>query len=337
MKIFVSAPLGRIVRDTFFTPDACARLERHFDVSYSPLDRQLLPEEIKQYAGDADVLMTGWGHSMITAQALEGTSIKLIAHTGGSVANCVSPDVYDAGIRVISGNELYAESVAEGAIAYMLLALRRMSDYVQCIRQGGWELPQGTEGLLDQTVGIIGLGAISRHLIRMLKPFRVKLKIYSGHTIDPAYLIENDATQVSLEEIFSTCKIVSLHSALTDSTKGMIGKAQFDLLPDGAVFINTARGAIIREDEMIEALKENRFRAVLDVYEKEPLDVDSSLRTLPNVYCIPHKGGPTQDRRPMVVKALAEDIFRFSRGEAMQHEITKERGKRMTREQSKGS
>ena len=332
MKIFVSAPQKGIVATTFFTPEMRAFLDEHFQVVYSPEDRQLLPEELVQYAKDADVLVTGWGHGMVNAELLKQTSVKILAHTGGSVANCVDPDVYLAGIRVISGNPLYAESVAEGAIAYMLLGLRRMHDFVEEVRAGGWQPTFGTEGLLDQTVGIVGLGAISRELIRMLKPFRVKLKIYSGHRIDEAYLAENDAVQVSLEELFSTCKIISLHSALNEKTLGMIGKEHFDLMQDGALFVNTARGAIVREDEMIEALKENRFRAVLDVYCTEPLDADSPLRSLPNAYCIPHKGGPTQDRRPRVVKALGEDILRFARGESMQLEIDPQHAVRMTRE-----
>lgn len=332
MKIFVSVPQNGIVATTFFNPDMRAFLDEHFDVVYSPQERQLLPEELVQYAKDADVLMTGWGHGMINAELLKQTCVKVIAHTGGSVANCVDNDVYAAGIRVISGNPLYAESVAEGAIAYMLLGLRRMYDFVEEVRKGGWQPSFGTEGLLDQTVGIIGMGAISRNLIQMLKPFRVKLKIYSGHRIDEAYLAENDAVQVSLEEVFSTCKIVSLHSALTDKTRGMIGKEHFDLLQDGALFVNTARGAIIREEELIEALKENRFRAVLDVYCKEPLDADSALRSLPNAYCIPHKGGPTQDRRPRVVEALGKDLLRYVRGEAMQLEVDEQQAVRMTKE-----
>lgn len=118
MKIFVSVPRGTTVRNTFFTDAACAFLEERFEVVYSPLDRSLLPGELSQYAADADVIMTGWGHPMIDTKALEGTAVRLIAHTGGSVADYVAEDVYDKGIRIISGNELYAESVAEGTLAY---------------------------------------------------------------------------------------------------------------------------------------------------------------------------------------------------------------------------
>ncbi len=332
MKIFVSAPVGCIVRRTFFTEAARAYLEQRFEVVYSPLERHLLPHEFAGYAADADVIMTGWGHPRLTAEMLEGTAVRLIAHTGASVADYVASDVFARGIRVISGNDLYAESVAEGTLAYILTALRRIPEHIECMRDGGWEPACSTEGLLDQTVGIVGMGAISRKLIAMLKPFRVKLKVYSDRPIDGQYLKENNALQVSLEEVFSTCKVVSLHRALNGRTRESVGKAQLSLLPEGAVFLNTARAGIIRENDLIEALKENRFRAVLDVYHSEPLAEDSPLRTLPNVYLLPHKAGPTFDRRPMVVTALAEDILRFACGDVLYYEITSHQAKRMTQE-----
>ena len=334
MKVFVSMPENSMVINRFIKQETRDYLEKCFEVVYSPLNRQLKAEEIAEYAGDADVIMTGWGHPMMDGKALENTSIKLIAHTGGSVADYVNDEVYAKGIKVISGNELYAESVAEGALAYMLAALRKIPDYTGEVRKGGWRLPgpDMSQGLLDQTVGIIGVGAISKHLIKMLKPFRVRLKLYSGYPIDEAFLKENNAVQASLEEIFKTCRIVSLHSALNDRTRGMIGREHFDLLQDGAVFVNTARGAIIREDEMIEALKEKRFQAILDVFCKEPLEEDSPLRTMENVYCMPHMGGPTADRAPMVTMRLADDIVGFAKGEPLQYEISNEYAKRMTKQ-----
>ena len=106
------------------------------------------------------------------------------------------------------------------------------------------------------------------------------------------------------------------------------------MLQDGAVFLNTARGAIIREEEMIEALKENRFLAVLDVYCKEPPELDNPLRQLKNVYCMPHQGGPTIDRTPVVTMRLADDLLRFAEGEPLQYEIKAEYAKRMTKQRS---
>lgn len=336
MKLFVAIPTTVNAWKLFMTEKVRAYLEERFEVTYFPLARRLTVEDIARYAGDAEVMMTGWGHPMMDSKSLEGTSIKLIAHTGGSVADYVSQDVYEAGIKVISGNNMFAESVAEGTVGYMMLALRKMVDYVEDTRNGNWrsEACAPNEGLLDQTVGLVGMGAITKQVIPMLKPFRVKLKLYSGYPIDPDYLAENNAEQASLEEIFSTCKIVSIHSALNERTMGMIGKEHFDLLQDGAVFINSARGAIIREDEMIEALQTNRFMAVLDVYCKEPPEPDNPLRHLKNVYCMPHVGGPTNDRAPFIAMRLADDILRFAKGEKMQYEISGEYAKRMTKQRS---
>lgn len=160
----------------------------------------------------------------------------------------------------------------------------------------------------------------------------IPVKIYSSHKIDGEFLKENNAVQASLDEIFSGCKVVSLHSAMTEKTRGMIGKKHFDLLQRGALFVNTARGDIVREDEMIAALKENRFCAVLDVFSREPLDEKSELRTLENVYCIPHMGGSTLDRRPYITKRLAENILKLENGGEAELEIKDDAAKRMTKQ-----
>ena len=331
MKVFVAIPQNSGPMKKFLPDEVKRYLEERFEVTYLPLDRHPTREEFVQCAGDAQAVITGWGSIPMDGSLLKNTSIKLIVHTGGSVGGYVNDEVYDLGIKVISGNDLYADSVAEGVLAYMLAALRKIPDYVDSTRTGGWNLEAlPTEGLLDQSVGMIGMGAISKRVIKLLQPFGVNLKLYSGYPIDEAYLKENNAVQASMQEIFSTCKIVSLHSAMNERTRGMIGKEHFDLLQDGAIFVNTARGKIIREEEMIEALKEDRFRAILDVYHEEPLAKDSELRNLKNVYCIPHKAGPTEDRAPFITKKLADDMVRFCNGKDLKLEITREYARRMT-------
>lgn len=332
MKVFVSIPQNSTVMKSFFK-GVKEYLEERLEVVYSPLDRMLKAEEIAEYAKDAEVIMIGWEHPFIDCKLLENTSIKLIAHTGGSVGYYVADEVYEKGIKVISGNALFAESVAEGTVGYMLLALRKMPDYVECVKTGGWVLSNdyATEGLLDQTVGLVGFGAVAKNIVKLLKPFRVKFKVYDKFLIEKDVLEEYGVIQVPLEEIFATCKIVSIHCAMNEETKGMIGKEHFELLQDGAVFINTARGHVIREDEMVEVLKEKRIRAVLDVFCEEPLQIDSPLRNMKNVYCIPHKAGCTADRRPMITKCLADDIVRFAEGKDLKHEISRNYAKAMTR------
>ncbi len=153
------------------------------------------------------------------------------------------------------------------------------------------------------------------------------------YAVEEEFLKANNAAQVaSLEEISSTCKIISIHSAMSPKTEGMIGKEHFALMQDGALLVNTARGPVIREEELIEALKEQRFSAVLDVFCQEPPAEDSPLRKLENVYCVPHMGGPTLDRRGHITMRLGDNIEKFARGEEMELEIKADAAKRMTKE-----
>lgn len=201
-------------------------LAERCDVKYSPLDRQIVPEEMVQYAADADVIITGWGHPTITKEMIAKTNVHLVVHTGGSVGSLIDPDIYDIGVRVISGNDLYADSVAEGTLAFMMAMLRQIPDYVDNIRNGGWNFQENcTEGLYNQRIGIVGFGAISKRVVQLLRPFNVNIKIYSGYPIDEQFLHDNNAKQVTLDELFSTCRIVSLHSSMNEKIEDSLEKS----------------------------------------------------------------------------------------------------------------
>jgi phosphoglycerate dehydrogenase-like enzyme len=240
--------------------------------------------------------------------------------------------VFDAKVKVLSGNRHYAESVAEGVLGYMLFELRKMGHFSFGLKNGVW--PEGgdayTEGLLGQTVGIISLGQVSRILMKLLKPFRVKIKVYSTRR-DMAFAEEAGFSYADLDEIFSTCKIISVHTARTPKTIKMLGKKHFQLIKEGGIFINTARGEVIDEDALIEELKKKRFRALLDVYNEEPLPPDSPLPGLDNLTLFPHQAGPTVDRRAAITGYLIDDIEAFFGGGEMYNEITRETAERMTK------
>lgn len=334
MKALVTIPEGDL-KSAFLSDETLQILEEHFDVTYNETGRDFTQKELEQMAKGKDVIITGWGTPSFIGTNIfdEGTTVKLIAHTGGTTGYLLGLEVYEKGITVISANRLYADSVAEGTIAYMLMALRNLPDEVAHMRNGGWKEfgYLDSEGLLDKTIGIIGVGMISRCLMKMLKVFRVKIKLFSMYDIEEEFLAEVNAQRASLEEIFSTCSIISLHSALSENTFGMIGKEHFDMMMPGAIFINTARANIVRQDEMIEALKEKKIRAVIDVYAQEPPAKDSPLRSLENVYAISHKAGPTSDRLSYIGKCVVQDAVRFVKGEELRHEIPYELAKRMTR------
>lgn len=332
-KVLVTLPDGE-TRNTFLPQEVRKNLESDFSVTYNDTGRKLEGEELRNMLFGYDAVITGWGSAMLDRSILEGNErLSMIVHTGGTVGNLVDSYAYEHGIRVLSGNLLYAESVAEGTLTYILLGLRRIPDYIDRVRTGNWRSESDNwEGLLDRTVGIVGYSTISSLLIPMLRPFRVKIKLFSHHMPSESFLCENGVTAAYLDEIFSTCDVVSVHSALNGENRNLIGKKHFELLSDGALFINTSRGAVIDENAMIEELKKNRFRAVLDVYTQEPLPDGSELRTLPNVYPIPHMAGPTLDRRPIITTALIEEMRRFYNGEnSLKLEINRNVFSRMTK------
>jgi phosphoglycerate dehydrogenase-like enzyme len=335
MRYTVLVPMHATeIRDTFLTPEVAEYLEANFDVIYNTLGRKFTANEYKKALMDADLILGGWGTLPLTADLLEGNKrCRMLAYTGGSVADATCPELWEMGFKVSCGNELFAESVAEAVIGYMILALRSIYDDISCVRAGGWhdEGIKITRGLFDREIGIVGCGAVARYLMSLLRFFRCSFKVAADYSVDSEFLKSMNARQVSIEEVFSTCEIVSLHLAQTPETRGIIGRELFESMPKNAVFINTARGSIIRENEMAEVLDKRRdIQAVLDVFEREPLDADSPLRSLPNVYSVPHRGGPTVDRRSYITKAMIDELIRFVNGEPLKYEISKAAASRMT-------
>lgn len=310
------------VRRSFFPPQVMRELEQLGRVTWNSGTAQYSGEELAERLQGMDIVFTGWGTPKLEGPVLHSAqALKILAHTGGSVGNIASPGLYGQGVRVISGNDVYALSVAEGTIAYILLALRRLPLYMGMAKTEGWHPGHWfNEGLLGQSVGLVGFGAIARHLVALLKPFGAAIKVYSGHlTKEEAAAL--GVQKAGLEEIFETCKIVSLHGASGPAAHHMVGRALLDRMQDNALFVNTARGSIVDEAALADVLKEKRIQAVLDVFETEPLPMESPLRGLDNVYVIPHMAGPTIDRRPLVTRRLMENIRAFAAGKPMDAEV----------------
>ncbi len=331
MKILVAFP-NNAVRKTFIPEWLEKKIESLGETEWNTTDKQFPKEVLKEKLRGVDVCISGWSMPQLDEEALQNADrLKLLVHTGGTVGTIVSDKLYDMGVKVLSGNLLYAESVAEGVIAYMLSSLRDIPFYNGEMHKGKWGSVNNTsEGLLDQTVGIVGYGTISKIVINMLKLFRTKIKVYSRYISDEE-CAANNIQKASLEEIFSTCKIISLHSAQSPSTCNMVNKPLLDSISDGAILINTSRGSIVDEDALAEALASKRFKAVLDVYQKEPLPADSPLIRMDNVLLMPHMAGPTLDRRPYITDALLNDAIGFFEGKPLTYEITSEFAGRMTK------
>lgn len=331
MNILVAMPDGEI-RNSFIPPEMVEKINALGNVTWNNSEDHFSEAELKEKIKGIDVCITGWSCKRIDNSILENADrLKIIAHTGGTVAPYICEEVFEKGIKVISGNELYAESVAEGTVAYMLCSLRNIVHYNNEVQNGRWRSATlQNEGLLDQTVGLVGYGAITRHVIKMLKPFHCRIKVHSRHMSESACR-EFGFEKSTLADIFSSCKIISLHNALTPETHHMIGRDLLSMIPDGAILINTARGAIIDEKALEEELTKNRFKAVLDVFDKEPLPESSKLRGLYNCILIPHMGGPTLDRWKVITGELIYDIENFFCGKELKYEISQKYASNMTR------
>lgn len=251
-KILVSIPESLL--KSISTPEAEAILSSFADVIKNDKDEQYEAERLQDVVLDVDGIITSWGSPMITKDIIEkARMLKIIGHAAGSVKPYVCKEVFDRGIVVISAAPEIAYSVAEYTLTQMLNCLRELPDYARLMKNGTEQEFKHTyyekgicKDLTGKKIGLIGSGNVVRRLVQLLHPFDVEISVY-----DP-YLYEEEANflgvkKVSLENILSGSDIISVHAASTSETRHMIDKGELELIPDGVVFINSARGALINE------------------------------------------------------------------------------------------
>lgn len=322
MKIVVLMPDNAIRKQFLPCKVAEELLEKIGEVVWNPSSENYSEYELKKLLQDADAVITGWGCPRITEEMLEGSHLRLIAHTGGTVAPYLVPGIFQKGVRVTCCNELYAQSVAEGTLAYILAGLRQIPYWDRIVKNGGWRTDEFQNGgLFGKKVGLTGYGAITKWLIPMLQLFETEILLSSSHMSEEECM-QLGVKKAELHQIFSECDIISLHNGLTERTWHMIDRELLAQIKPGALLVNTARGGIIDEEALIEELQDGQFYAVLDVFESEPLAADSPLRTLPNVILIPHMGGPTSDRYAICGQTVAEEIQRLRDNQPLRYEVS---------------
>ena len=181
-----------------------------------------------------------------------------------------------------------------------------------------------TQSLVGRRVGIHGFGLISRRLVPMLRPFTSEIQSFSPHVPDEEFSNLGVRRLQSMEELFATSDIVVELAALTPQTYHIVKENHLRSIPEGGVFVNVGRGAVVDEDALVKVAKEGRLQIALDVFEKEPLPKDSPLRGLPNVTLLPHLGGPTRDRRRDAGALALKNIRAYLQGEPMEGKVTLE-------------
>ena len=335
MKALITPPRN-VTFDTFFTPEIAEYVKSLGEIVWNETDRQMTVEEIKEKIVDCDVYVTCWGSPRLDKEILDcAPKLKLLTHIAGTVVPFVSDEMWERGIRVICGNDYFAESVAEGTIAYMLSVLRRIPYYsTRLMKEGIWAGGNDpSESLIYKKVGLISYGAIAKHLVKKLQPFNVELLVYDIVDIPKEEQERYNFKQSTMEEIFSTCDIVSVHTPLNPHTHHLIDDRLLSLLKKDSLFVNTSRGGVVDQTALTKHLVNGDFNAMLDVLEKEPIDKDDVLLTLPNVLLMPHRGGPTINLRKVITKNLLLESKNFvDDGIDLlpKDEITKERAVQMS-------
>lgn len=246
----------------------------------------------------------------ITRPVIEAaTDLELIVRAGIGLDNIDVEAAREKGIQVANTPAATSISVAEHTFGLMLAAVRQHGRANLSMKEHRWEKKalSGTE-LFGKTLGLIGFGRIGREVARRALAFGMKVIAYDIIPIET----DLEVDQVSLDELLSQADIISLHLPLTKESRHMISQAQFERMKNGVILINAARGGIVDEAALLEALNSGKVRAAaLDVFEKEP-PTDFTLIDHPNVIATPHIGAAAEEGQKRagleVVKILAEKL-----------------------------
>ncbi|HEX7918944.1 MAG TPA: phosphoglycerate dehydrogenase [Gemmatimonadales bacterium] len=238
----------------------------------------------------------------------KGTKLKAIGRAGVGIDNIALKVATTHGIAVINSPAGNTIAVAELFFTSVLGLFRHLPAADATMKAGKWDRNKlvGRE-LFGRTLGIVGVGPIGGEVAARARAFGMKVMAYDPYVSDARLQALQVQRAASLDALLTASDILTVHTPLTDETRGLIGKKAFALLPAGAIVVNLARGGIIDQEALVEALETGKLGgAVLDVYEVEPLPADHPLRKAPRVVLTPHLGASTVEaQRNVAVDACA--------------------------------
>jgi len=253
----------------------------------------------------------------ITRKIIESApKLKIIAKCGGKPDNVDLDVATSHGIFVTWTPGSNPISVAEHTVALMLLLLKKVFPTMMALKEGKWiqRLVKASE-LMGKTVGLIGLGQVGYHVARLLQNFNCCI-LYFDPYVSKKRAKEVNAEEATLDYLLKESDIISLHCQLNSETRHMIAEPQLFSMKKTAHIVNTSRGALINEQDLLKALKEDRIAgAGLDVFEEEPVTLNNPLISLPNVVVTPHMAGVTFECFSRETQMFSEEVLRVLNGE----------------------
>jgi ribulose-phosphate 3-epimerase len=300
-------------------PEAIARLRAAgCELVANPWGRAPSEEELTSRAGDVDVLVSGT--EPVTARVLGAAPrLRLIAKHGVGFENIDLEAARARHIPVCLAGDAIADSVADMAFALLLALARQISQGDRAVRAGGWPRMVGSE-LRGKTLGLVGLGKIGKGVCRRASGFGMRVVAYDLYP-DRAFARSWGVELLELDELLAQADVVSLHAPVTPETRGLIGGRALALMRPGALLVNTARGELVDEAALYEALRDGRLGgAASDVFVREPPG-DNPLLSLDTFIASPHSAGQTSEGLRRMGEATADNILRVLAGDEPLHRV----------------
>lgn len=272
---------------------------------------------------DVEIIMSGWGMAAVDDAFIQAAPcLKAIFYGAGSVKGFAERALAE-GIRVTSSYAANGIPVAEYCVANIVLGLKQFLPQARkshAARSWGGGVP--VAGGYQSTVGLVSLGMVGRHVLQLLRSYDVRIAVYCI-TMNDERAREMGVRNCSLQEVFAVSDVVSIHTALTAETTGMITGAHVSAMKQGATLINTSRGGVIREMEMIEVLRRRPdLTAVLDVTDPEPPVPGSPLYEMENVFLTPHIAGSVGNECRRMGAYAVKELENYIAGKPPIHGVT---------------
>lgn len=278
------------------------------------------PELMKE----VEYLFGGWSMPELSREFLDSApKLKGVFFSAGTVKPYVSDELWARKIVITNAHKANAVPVAEYCVASIIFSLKLGWRYVRSLRENKAWSRETTEipGCYDATVGLISLGAIGFKTLELLKPFKIKPLINST-SMTQAQADEWGAELVTLDELFERSDVVSLHTPLLPSTTGMIRGDHFRKMRKNATFLNTARGAVVNQAEMIEAMRERPdLTALIDVVDPEPPADGDEIFNVENIHVTPHIAGSLGRECRRLGQTAIDECKRFIAKEDLLYEV----------------
>jgi len=308
----------RVLVSTRLLPEGFSELKEHFEVIF-PDKEVFSKEEVIQLLPSFDSFLPTFQFKVDkdVIDAAKG-SVKIIANFGVGYNNIDVEYATKCGIVVTNTPDPVIEPTAEQAFALMLAAARRVAECDRKLRvMNGlkWGVLENLgQTLYGKTLGIIGMGRIGQALARRAVASGMNIVYHNRTRLAPELETTFKAHRLELKELLKVSDVISLHTPLTDETRHLINRESLKLMKPTAIIVNTARGPVIDESALAEALQNHWIAsAALDVYEDEP-NITPALLKLDNVVLAPHSGTATVDTRNEMSRFASQNIIRYFEG-----------------------